>query len=86
MQELSDGQRRRVQIMLGLVKPFKLLLLDEITSELDIIERRNFLNYLKKETIENNATVIYATHILDELSRLDDQICIIILIFIAKKI
>tara|TARA_B100001057_G_C22857579_1_gene953264 strand:- start:1938 stop:2777 length:840 start_codon:yes stop_codon:yes gene_type:complete len=68
IKELSDGQRRRVQIMLGLVQPFKLLLLDEITSELDIIVRRNFLNYLKKETIENNSTVIYATHILDELS------------------
>ena len=67
IKELSDGQRRRVQIMLGLVKPFKLLLLDEITSELDIIVRRNFLAYLKKETIENNATVVYATHILDEL-------------------
>tara|TARA_B100001287_G_C22642206_1_gene510753 strand:+ start:161 stop:991 length:831 start_codon:yes stop_codon:yes gene_type:complete len=67
MMRLSDGQRRRVQIMLGLLKPFKLLLLDEITSELDIIVRTNLLNYLKEETIKNNASIIYATHILDGL-------------------
>ena len=67
MLELSDGQRRRVQIMLGLLKPFKLLLLDEITSELDIIVRRNFLDYLKKETIKNNSSIVYATHIIDGL-------------------
>lgn len=67
MLRLSDGQRRRVQIMLGLLKPFKLLLLDEITSELDIIVRTNLLNYLKEESIKNNASIIYATHILDGL-------------------
>lgn len=31
MHQVSDGQRRRVQIMLGLLRPFKVLLLDEIT-------------------------------------------------------
>ena len=67
MMRLSDGQRRRVQIMLGLLKPFKLLLLDEITSELDIIVRTNLLNYLKEESIKNGASIIYATHILDGL-------------------
>lgn len=32
--QVSDGQRRRVQLLLGLVKPFKLLLLDEVTTSL----------------------------------------------------
>ena len=32
MHELSDGQRRRVQIMLQLLRPVKVLLLDEITT------------------------------------------------------
>ena len=67
MRFLSDGQRRRVQIMLGLIQPFKLLLLDEVTSELDIIVRTNLLHFLKKETEERNASIIYATHILDGL-------------------
>ena len=31
---MSDGQRRRVQLLLSLVKPFKILLLDEVTTSL----------------------------------------------------
>ncbi|CAM9986202.1 unnamed protein product, partial [Discosporangium mesarthrocarpum] len=34
MHQVSDGQRRRVQLLLGLVRPFKVLLLDEITTSL----------------------------------------------------
>jgi CCR4-NOT complex subunit CAF16 len=34
MHRVSDGQRRRVQIFLGLIRPFKLLLLDEVTVSL----------------------------------------------------
>lgn len=67
MMELSDGQRRRVQIMLGLIQPFKVLFLDEVTSELDIVVRSNLMDYLKYETQENNNSIIYATHILDSL-------------------
>merc|ERR1711966_362552 len=39
MKALSDGQRRRVQICMGLLKPFKVLLCDEITVDLDILDR-----------------------------------------------
>ncbi len=74
MRKLSDGQRRRVQIMLGLIKPFKLLLLDEITAELDIIVRTNLLDYLKKEVETNKISIIYATHILDGMEDWVDKI------------
>ena len=49
MHQVSDGQRKRVQIMLGLLNPFKLLLMDEITVDLDIIARQDLLRFLKKE-------------------------------------
>eukprot|EP00898_Chlorokybus_atmophyticus_P006723 jgi/Chlat1/7051/Chrsp56S06710 len=65
MNKVSDGQRRRVQICMGLAKPFKVLLLDEITVDLDVIGRADLLNYLKKECEERGACVIYATHIFD---------------------
>ena len=32
MHQVSDGQRRRVQIFLGLIRSFKILLLDEVTA------------------------------------------------------
>ncbi|WOK96069.1 ABC transporter I family member 20 [Canna indica] len=67
MHKVSDGQRRRVQICMGLLKPFKVLLLDEITVDLDVLARANLLGYLKKECDERGATIIYATHIFDGL-------------------
>jgi len=65
MHEVSDGQRRGVQIMLGLLRPFKLLLIDEMTVDLDVLARKSFLKYLELECKENGATIVYATHIFD---------------------
>jgi CCR4-NOT complex subunit CAF16 len=66
MHRISDGQRRRVQILLGLLRPAKLLLLDEVTTDLDLICRVDLLELLREET-EKGATILYATHILDAL-------------------
>lgn len=67
MMRVSDGQRRRVQICLGLLKPYKLLLCDEITVDLDVCARLDLLAFLRRETEERGATVVYATHIIDGL-------------------
>ena len=67
MHQLSDGQRRRVQLLLGLVRPFKVLLLDEITTSLDVCVRQDLLKWLIRESDERGATIIYATHIFDGL-------------------
>lgn len=67
MINLSDGERRRVQIAMGLIKPWKLLLLDEVTIDLDVVVRLKLLNYLKLECSDRNCTVVYATHIFDGL-------------------
>lgn len=67
MHQLSDGQRRRVQIMLQLLRPNAVLFLDEITTDLDLITRQDFLDYMKKESEERGVTIVYATHIFDGL-------------------
>ncbi|KAL4636732.1 hypothetical protein ACB092_03G029700 [Castanea dentata] len=67
MHKVSDGQRRRVQICMGLLKPFKVLLLDEVTVDLDVLARADLLKFLRKECEERGATIIYATHIFDGL-------------------
>ncbi|KAF3453916.1 hypothetical protein FNV43_RR04357 [Rhamnella rubrinervis] len=67
LHKVSDGQRRRVQICMGLLKPFKVLLLDEITVDLDVLARADLLKFLRKECEELGATIIYATHIFDGL-------------------
>ncbi|KAK6459139.1 ATP-binding cassette transporter activity protein [Scheffersomyces xylosifermentans] len=69
MMRISDGERRRVQIAMGLVKPWRLLLLDEVTIDLDVIVRSRLLNFLRKECVERRCCVVYATHIFDGLGK-----------------
>ena len=69
MHAVSDGERRRVQLAMGLLRPWQVLLLDEITVDLDLLSRSNFLSYLKRETESRACTIVYATHILDNLSQ-----------------
>ena len=68
MHAVSDGERRRVQLAMGLLRPWRILLLDEITVDLDLLSRSNFLNFLKRETEKRPCTIVYATHILDNLA------------------
>ena len=67
IQRLSDGQRRRVQLVLGLARKSELLLLDEVTTDLDVVARQNLLSFLKEESEQRGVTIIYATHIFDGL-------------------
>lgn len=68
MHAVSDGERRRVQLAMGLVRPWTILLLDEITVDLDLLSRSNFLAFLQRETDTRPCTIAYATHILDNLA------------------
>ncbi|KAI1188810.1 ABC transporter [Nemania serpens] len=68
MSAVSDGERRRVQLAMGLVRPWTVLLLDEITVDLDVLSRAEFLGWLKQETETRECTIVYATHILDNLA------------------
>ena len=68
MHAVSDGERRRVQLAMGLLRPWSILLLDEITVDLDLLSRSNFLDFLKRETEKRPCTIVYATHILDNLA------------------
>ncbi|KAE8901000.1 hypothetical protein PF005_g27077 [Phytophthora fragariae] len=65
LHRLSDGQRRRVQLFLALLRPSQLIVLDEVLGMLDIISRENVLAFLKEETETRQATVLLATHIFD---------------------
>ncbi|KAF3907145.1 hypothetical protein ABW21_db0205468 [Orbilia brochopaga] len=68
MHAVSDGERRRVQLAMGLVRPWTMLLLDEVTVDLDCLARWRFLDWLKKETETRGCTILYATHITDGLA------------------
>lgn len=65
---VSDGQRRRCQLLECLAEEKKVYILDEITTDLDLYAREGLLAFLKRETEEKGATVFYATHIFDSLA------------------
>lgn len=86
MHRLSDGQKRRVQLVMGLLKPWRVLLLDEVTVDLDVIARSRLLKFLKEETETRKCSVIYATHIFDGLAKWPDKIIHIKKGFIVEEI
>ena len=60
MHECSDGQRKKVRIMLKLLRPFKLCVIDEFAADLDIFSRKRFFDYLTKECELRGAAVVDA--------------------------
>jgi CCR4-NOT complex subunit CAF16 len=67
MHRISAGQRRRVQILLGLLRPVQLLLLDEVTTDLDLLARADLLDFLRRDSEARGTAILYATHIFDGL-------------------
>jgi len=68
MHRVSDGQRRRVQILLDLERSLKVILLDEVTADLDVLSRADLLRFLREESEERGVTTVYATHVLDGIA------------------
>jgi len=75
MHQISDGERRRVQIVQGLMAPWNLLLLDEVTVDLDVMVRQELLQFLIEDTKTRDCTVVYATHIFDGLDNFPTHVC-----------
>jgi ABC-2 type transport system ATP-binding protein len=75
-QDLSGGQRRRVDIALGLVHQPPLLFLDEPTTALDPQSRSNMWDHIRRLREELSMTVFLSTHYLDEADELCDRILI----------
>merc|ERR550532_2793755 len=65
--EISDGQRRRCQLLELLVTPRPVYLMDEITSDLDLFAREGILAFMRAECELRGATIFYCTHIFDHL-------------------
>ncbi|KPA83154.1 putative Abc transporter [Leptomonas pyrrhocoris] len=65
--KMSSGEKRRVQILHGLLRPATVYLLDECSTDIDLAERRTVLDLVKRECEEREGCCLYATHILDRI-------------------
>jgi ABC-2 type transport system ATP-binding protein len=76
VRKLNGGHRRRVEILRALINKPKLLLLDEPTVGLDLKSRFDILNYVKDLVHTKNISVLWITHLFDEVEQ-DDNVTVI---------
>jgi ABC-2 type transport system ATP-binding protein len=74
VRDLSGGQMRRIEIARALLHEPRLLLLDEPTVGLDIKSRADMLDHVRALVAERRVCVLWATHLIDEVSESDDVI------------
>ncbi|SED65699.1 ABC-2 type transport system ATP-binding protein [Amycolatopsis tolypomycina] len=74
---LSGGQRRRLDIALGLIHSPGLVFLDEPSTGLDPQSRANLWDHIRRLRAEQGVTVFLTTHYLDEADALSDRLIVI---------
>jgi ABC-2 type transport system ATP-binding protein len=74
---LSGGQRRRLDIALGLINQPPLLFMDEPTTGLDPQSRANLWSHIRELRDAGGVTVFLTTHYLEEADALCDRILVI---------
>jgi ABC-2 type transport system ATP-binding protein len=74
--QLSGGQRRRLDVALGIVGRPELLFLDEPTTGFDPQARRTFWD-LVEQLAADGTTILLTTHYLEEAERLADRVLVV---------
>src|SRR5216110_419605 len=77
IKNLSKGQMARVGILIALAYRPDLLLLDEPSSGLDPIVRRDILGAIIRTVADEGRTVLFSSHLLSEVERVSDQVAMI---------
>ncbi|GHC94221.1 ABC transporter [Nocardiopsis terrae] len=75
-ESLSGGQRRRLDVALGIVGQPELLFLDEPTTGFDPRARREFWGLIR-DLAARGTTIVLTTHYLEEAEELADRVCVI---------
>lgn len=74
---LSGGQRRRLDIAMGLIHAPELLFLDEPSTGLDPQNRANLQEHIRRLRAEHGTTIVMTTHYLEEADQLAERVIVI---------
>lgn len=74
LSKLSKGQRSRAGLVMAMAYRPQLLLLDEPSSGLDPIVRRDILGAIIRTIADDGRTVLFSSHLLSEVERVSDRI------------
>jgi ABC-2 type transport system ATP-binding protein len=74
---LSGGQRRRLDVAVGIVGRPELLFLDEPTAGFDPQARRQFHGLVRRLADTEETTILLTTHDLDEAEKLADRVLVL---------
>ena len=77
LRNLSKGQRARVSLVAALAHRPDLLVLDEPSSGLDPIVRRDILGAIIRTIADQGRTVLFSSHLLDEVERVSDHVAML---------
>lgn len=77
VKKLSGGEKQRLNVMLALLNKPRLLILDEITTGLDLSAQNKILNYISKYAKRKDTTVILISHNLNEIETLSDRLIVL---------
>jgi len=70
---LSKGELAKAGLLVALAHRPELLVLDEPSSGLDPIVRRELLEAVVRSVVSEGRTVLFSSHLLDEIARVSDQ-------------
>jgi ABC-2 type transport system ATP-binding protein len=74
---LSKGQRAGAGLLVALAHRPELLVLDEPSSGLDPLVRRDILGAIIRTIADEGRTVLFSSHLLDEVERVSDHVALI---------
>jgi ABC-2 type transport system ATP-binding protein len=74
---LSGGQRRRLDIAMGLIHAPDLLFLDEPSTGLDPQNRANLQEHIRRLRVAHDTTIVLTTHYLDEADSMAERVIVI---------
>ena len=75
--ELSLGQRMRADLAMLLLHSPSLILLDEPTLGLDVVAKRQMIDFLKRINREDNVTIMVTSHDMDDLEEMAQRMLMI---------